>query len=368
MRYTIAKEKEVKQMVVDGKNIEYISSVTGIPFKVIWGWCPELRPHDDVIKQSVKQRYRFVFPDYEARISTAFSPFICTDITDEDWENVNKQVFNVLFDEAIYVFKNAITEPPEFGDSKKLSDTPFLAFMKQFWSMDFEYSKNHNLKESYVKLQYNSIHFWSPLRQKAVREITKGDIESLYEKLKTQNLSNSRIRQILKTGLIPLKYAYTNGLTLLKTYEYQLPKLYQRKSIPNEILFKIMNDEWTSQEAYIANLIACQCKMQLREVQALTLQDIFTDGYINVSHIYDHSKGYILNPKARNVKVSLSLIDLILKYTSTSPYKDFKPNDFIFYSINRDTPSSARRWGQYLKQMCSKYMTDVSHIDFSIWC
>ena len=57
MRYTIEKENEVKRLAAEGKSSSYICSATGISERVIWNWCPETRPHDDVIKWSVKQRF-----------------------------------------------------------------------------------------------------------------------------------------------------------------------------------------------------------------------------------------------------------------------------------------------------------------------
>ena len=131
MRYTIEKENEVKNLFAEGKSIDYINSVTGIPKKVIWQWCPELRPHEDIVKQSVKQRYHFLFPDYEAKISSAFSPYICSDISEEEWEEVNKTVYDVLYEEAVAVFKNAISDPPNFGEKTALSNEKFLDYLKK---------------------------------------------------------------------------------------------------------------------------------------------------------------------------------------------------------------------------------------------
>lgn len=368
MRYTIAKENEVKAMAEEGKSLEYISSVTGIAPKVIWQWCPQLRPHEDVIKQSVKQRFHFIFPDFEAKISSAFSPFVREDITDDDWEMVNKVIYDTLYEESLYVFKNAITDPPDFGSTNKLSEELFLDYMKKFWSTSSDYAVQKNLKPSYIESQKNSIHYWSILRNKKLKDITKGDIQIVHEKLESKGLSASRISQILKTGLIPLRYAYENKLTLLKSYDYQLPKKFQRKSlsIESSVLSKIFNSDWKSSESFIANLIGCYAKMQLREVRALRLKDIFTDGFILSSNIYD--KGNLIeNPNKRIIKVDEQLIDCILKYTSTSPYKDFKQEDFVFYSINRNSPSSAKNWTNDLRTKFEEVNISSEHINFAMW-
>lgn len=366
MRYTIAKETEVKQMAAEGKSLDYIVSVTGIPPKVIWGWCPELRPHEDIIKQSVKQRFHSLYPDLEAKISSAFSPYIVSAITDDEWEELNKTIYDTLYEESLIVFKNALTDPPDFGNVKKLSEELFLDFMKSYWSENSVYT--NNLKDSYIKMNRNSIHYWSSLRNKKLKDITKGDIELIHEKLVSKNLSASRIYQILKVGLTPLKYAYENGMTIIKSYDYQLPKKFQRKNIElsSSMLSRILNSEWQSSESYVANLIGYYGKMQLREVRALQLKDIYTDGFLISNNIYE--KGQLLeNPRRRQIKIPVEIIDCILKYTSTSPYKDFKPEDFVFYSINRNVPASAKNWTRDLKHASYPYCEDTAHIDFSMW-
>ena len=319
MRYTIAKENEVKQLASEGRTLEYIVSVTGIPPKVVWGWCPELRPHEDVIKQSVKQRFHFIYPDFEAKISSAFSPFVRTDISDDDWDMINKVIYDTLFEESLYVFKNVLNDPPEFTSTGRLSNQLFLDYLKEFWSMNSSYVVEHKCKFTYVKSCRDAVHYWSALRNKKIQDVSKGDVELIHEKLVGKKLSPSRICQILKVGLIPLKVAYKEGMTLLKTYDYQLPKKDVRKDIDKTILTKVLNYNWKSAESYTANLVGCQTKMQLREVRALTLKDIFTDGYIYASHIYENGQ-YLPNPNARVIKVSSTLIDWILKYTSTTPY------------------------------------------------
>lgn len=366
MRYTIEKENEVKKLAKEGKSIEYIASVIGIPKKVIWGWCPKLRPHDDVIKQSVKQRYHSLYPDLEAKISCAFSPFINKDITEDQWEDLNKVIYDTLFEESMYVFKNVLTDPPDFGEIKKLSNEPFLDYLKKFWDMDSEYAKGR--KQSYMKMHRNSVHYWSPLRNKSVKDITKGDIDIIHENLQSKGLSASRIESVLRTGLIPLRHAYKEGLTILKAYEYQLPQSFRRKGIGIDeySIVKIFNHSWKSNESFTANLVGYNAEMQLREVRALTLSDIYTEGYINASHIYEYGERKE-NPNARMIKVSGIIIDCILKYTSTTPYKDFKPEDYVFYSANRESPSSGSSWTKDLKEVSALFLPDTSHIEFSMW-
>ena len=359
MRYTIAKEQEVKQLAENGKDLEYISALTGIPRKVIWQWVPELRPHEDIIKQSVKQRYHFIYPDFEAKISAAFSPLVREDISEEEWDKVNKIIYDTLYEESIYVFKNVLSDPPNFGDIKKLSNDKFLDYLKHFWDYDNSpYIIEHNSDKERISREYatickNTIHYWSSLKNKLLRDITKGDIELIHEKLISKNLSPSRIYSILKVGLTPLEYAYKNGLTLLKTYEYQLPKK-TKKPIPDygpQFISKLFNAVWNDQEAYLANLVAYYGGLTINETKNLRLMDIYTDGAICKDN--------------QIVKIPCKVAEAMLKYASTSPYKDFKPTDYIFYSIDRGKCASGYKWDTELKNTASKF-TDKP-IAFSIW-
>ena len=365
MRYTIEKEKEVKRLAELGKSSQYITSLTGIPERVVWSWCPETRPHDDVIKWSVKQRYHSILPEFEAKITAAISPLVRTDISEETWEEVNKVVFNTLFEEAIVVFKNLLEEPPEFGSEKKLSKEPFLDYLKRFWTMDSEYVKARQLNESYVMQNKNSIHFWYMLRKFKLFEINSGDIERMYEYVSEKGLSQHRINAIMKTGLIPLKVAYSEGLTMSRCFDFYLPRPERTNTdIPAIDMSKIFNARWEDDEAFVANLIACNCKLQLQEVRALKLSNITTDSLI-ITSTYSNSKGLIPNRNPRVLMVSEFVINAVLRYASTTPYKDLTPDDYIFFSENRNKPAHGSKWSTELQKVCKQ--NGIEPLNFHSW-
>lgn len=373
MRYTIEVEKKVKQLAEEGKKVDYISSVTNVPKKIIYTWCPSLKPHEDIIKWSVKQRFRFLYPELEAKISSAFSPFVDKDISEEKWDEINKVIYDVLFEESLIVFKNALSDPPDFGEIKKLSNDKFLDFLKLFWNYEkspYINKRNSNkivISKTYADMCKNTIHYWSPLRNKYMKDVSVGDIEFMHEKLSAQKLSPSRIYFILKVALIPLKYAYENDLTLLKTYEYKMPKKTKKNNPLNPVLIsKIFNHEWKDEEAFVANLIAYNCKMHINEIRALTLNDVYADGFIITNNIYTRY-GLEKNKNKRVISIPKYLVDIILKYSSTSPYTDYKSTDYIFFTAERDRPSYATNWSEELKAVCSEFMEDSENITMSIW-
>lgn len=364
MRYSIEKENEVKHLAEEGKSSAYISSATGIPERVIWNWCPELRPHDDIIKWSVKQRMHSILPELEAKISAAVSPCVKSSITEDEWENMNKIINATLFEEAIIVFRNALEYPPDFGKDKKLSQEPLLEYFRKFWSMDSDYVKNKNLKENYVKTNRDSVHYWSMFRKNKLSEINTGDIELFYEHLCEKDLSQSRINAIMKVGLIPLKYAYNNGLILNRCHEFYLPVIEKKTyNLTSVEVSKIFNTVWDDSEAYLANLIACNFHLQIQEVRALRICDIWEDE-LNVNNIF--SDALHENKNKRALPLSSFFRDAILRYVSTSPYTDFQPTDFIFYSENRDRPAHGKKWSLRLCEVCEANAIDKD-ISFRIW-
>lgn len=353
MRYSIEKEKYVKSLAEEGKSADYISAITGIPLKVIWNWVPDLRPHDDIIKWSVKQRFRFTIPEWEAKISAAMSGLIRPDVTEDEWEDLNKVLYNTLMEEAVFVFKNVLEQTPDFSVVCKLSEENFLKYLKDFWDYDTsEYVKSKNLKKSYVTINRNSIHYWSILKHKSVKDISKGDIQAMFDKLSAKELSISRINAIMKTGLIPLRFAYKNGQTLNKAYEFFLPKVVnQTHNYELSDRIKVFNSKWEDTESFVANLIGSECQMQLQEVRALRLCDI-KDGYIIAKNIYNSELKP--NPKDRAIKVHSLVLETILKYVAASPYKDLRTTDYVFYSSDRTKPARAKKWTLELNKVCNQ--------------
>lgn len=368
MRYTISKENEVRELVAQGKSVDYISALTNVSKKTILNWCPELKPNDETLRLIIKQRFRLEYSDWEAKITNSFSPFLKNNVSDDEWIDLNKTVYDVLYEESMLVAKSVLKNPPDIKYSENLSDELFLSFLKNFWNINSEYVKQKKLSENYVLMNYNSIHYWSLLRTRKLKNITKSDIEVVHEKLKEKDLSQSRVNSILRTGLIPLKFAYIKGFTVQKVFDYELPKTPLVFSRFDKItIFKIFNQKWNSFEAKLANLIGYFTGFELQEVLALTLQDLYLDGYITSSHIYNKN-GYCLNPYPKKISVSNDFINLILKYASTSPYKDFENTDFIFYSVDRDKPTRQYRyWSKSLQNACSDILLDTKNIDFSVW-
>lgn len=364
MRYTIEKENEVKRLAAEGKSSSYICSLTNIPERVIWGWCPETRPHDDKIKWSVKQRFHSVFPEFEAKISGFISPLMRDNISEKEWDSVGNVIYNTLFDEAILVFKNLLEEPPEFGSKCMLSKEPFLDYLKRFWTEDSDYAIRKQLSSSYIKQNHDSIHFWSLLKKRLVCEINSGDVERVFESVSSKGLSQSRINAIMKVGLIPLKQAYKEGLIFNRCHEFVLPSVERKETNLSPIVVaKIFNSKWNDEEAFVANLTAYYAHLQLQETRALRLADIY-NGIINVRYSYSDKEGLIKNKTPRSVCVPSFITDVILKYAATSPW-DFNKTGYVFYSESENKPARGTNWSKELTSICKQ--NKLQKISFTFW-
>ena len=375
MRYTIEKENKVKELAAEGKSLDYIAAKTSLPKKVIWGWCPELRPHDDIIKQSVKQRYHFIFPDFEAKISTAFSPFVTEDISDDDWEMLNDVIYNTMFDLAVYVFRNAITDLPDFSDVSRLCNDPFLEYCKNFWNYETsEYIKETNKKEiiiskEYADSCYNVLHYWSPLRNKKLKDITKGDLQIMQEKLVKKDLSPSRIYFILRAGIAPLRYAYNKGLTLTNVNEFNMPKKIKKENnfIPRELVEQLFKNEWDNKLAYFANILAYYGHLKLNELKAINVSTIINNNTskidfnsepcINITLILNNNNEIELNNHSRSFYLPKSIYQDLLHFIVDNNYSY---EDFIFIDGKK-----RNTWNDELKKQAARYSD--REVNFSMW-
>lgn len=362
MRYSIEKESEVKSLAAQGRNLDYISSVSGVPKKVIRLWCPELRPHEDVIKRSVLQRFHSDLPEYEAEISSEVSKYAREDITDDEWESLGRTVSRVLLDEAVHVFKSTITDPPEFTDKNRLSEQGFLDFLKDFWSRDRSpfLAAHPEFSDGYVRNSAGAVRYYSRFRKKLLRDMTSADLEILHENLSESGLSEHRINFILRAGRTALKYAYQQGMTLSRAYDHRLqrPGKSQNAAISTQDALELFSDEWSNPTAMLANFLAFLCGLRQNETRALRGKD-FGKKSVTIAHTFSRTGKLVGLSLPRTVPLTKIIVETVRKLSSRT--------DGYIFSKDGTTPMDARQWTLALKDECRKKGLDYERTDFSVW-
>lgn len=367
MRYSIDKEVRARELAADGKSLDYIVSTVGVPKKVVIGWIPELRPHEDVIKWSVKQRFHSDFPEYEAVVSSEFSKFAREDITDEEWESLNRTVSKVMFDEAVHVFENAISDPPDFTGKTKLSDVSFTQFMRDFWNEGSSCIAGKGFSPAYIRNSANTVRYYSFLRNKSVKNVTEADLEILSEKLRSANLSEWRINFIIRAGRTALRYAYEQGMTVNRAYEFSLKKPCRTDYVPltwNEAA-ELFSVNWKTQDAMLANFLAFTGGLKQNELRALRICDIGKDS-IYVLHSFSRSKKLVPSDCPRTVVLSEVVITIIRGFIKINLGNEVTGDMYVF-SKDGTSPEDIRHWGTELKCVCRDFGYDYESIDFTMW-
>ena len=297
-----------------------------------------------------------------------------SDVIDDGGDKEEQQEANKIYmDEYGNTYKlEFIRVPLEESYDKYIKDNTYIdnydyiTTSDEYWDGEdvHSYVKNKHLSPVYIKQNHDSIHYWSMMKKRSLSEVNFGDIERVFEKLSEKELSQSRINAIMKTGLIPLKEAYKQGLILSRCYEFYLPKV--ERSLPNLSVIeisKIFNSHWENSEAFVANLIAYIGRMQLQEVRALRLCDI-GEKTITVENCYT-KRGLSKTRIPRIVHTSSYVTNVILKYACTAPYSSYSKDDFIFYSEKRNVPAHGNSWNSELQKVCEK--NGIKKIFFRNW-
>ena len=102
-----------------------------------------------------------------------------------------------------------------------------MNFLVEFW----DYDKSPYIRElhirgkSFHKNQSNRMpriifNYWEPLiKGKTVGEITREDINKIYDVEKTKNLAPKTVKTIIQALTVAMKWAYLNNLTEINCYD-----------------------------------------------------------------------------------------------------------------------------------------------------
>jgi integrase len=223
-------------------------------------------------------------------------------------------------------------------------DRDFGQFLEDCWTWDKsdyiaeKLRRNHSIHRTYTKSQLLSARkYWLPaFTGKLLGELTREDIEGFVKSFETEKVSAARKNQILKAGLVPLKWAYKKriiednigaGLTMFSGEESE------RLILTPELAKAIFTKPWKDDRSRIANMLAMVTGMRAGEIQGLRVQDLGQEClYIRHSWNYQDGLKPPKNNEARTVELPFpSVIKELMGLASRNPH-GCTMESFIFWS------------------------------------
>jgi integrase len=223
-------------------------------------------------------------------------------------------------------------------------DRDFGQFLEDCWTWDkSEYiseklRRKHSIHRTYAKSQLLSAKkYWlEPFKGKTLGELSREDLEEFVKSFETMTVSAARKNQILKAGLVPLKWAYKkrliednigDGLVMFSGEDSK------RKILTPELAKALFTKSWIDERARIANMLAMITGMRAGEIQGLRVQDMGAD-CIYIRHSWNYQDGLKppKNNEARTVELPFpSVVAELMELASRNPY-GCNMDSFIFWS------------------------------------
>jgi integrase len=223
-------------------------------------------------------------------------------------------------------------------------DIDFRQFLEDCWTWDKssyiseKLRRSHSIHRTYAKSQLLSVQkYWLPVfKGKSLGSLTRDDIENFVKSFEVMEISAARKNQILKAGLVPLKWAYKKrmiddnigaGLTMFSGEESE------RLILTPEIAKSLFTKPWIDERAKLANMLAMVTGMRAGEIQGLRVQDLGQD-CLYVRHSWNYQDGLKppKNNETRTVELPFpSLIRELMDQASGNPH-GCTMDSFIFWS------------------------------------
>lgn len=229
-----------------------------------------------------------------------------------------------------------------FTGSKQ--DRDFGQFLEDCWTWDkSEYiseklRRDHSIHRTYAKSQLLSARkYWLPaFIGKTLGSLTRDDIEDFIKTFEPMRVSAARKNQILKAGLVPLKWAYKKrmiednigaGLTMFSGEDGE------RQILTPELAKALFTSNWIDERARLANMLAMVTGMRAGEIQGLRVRDMGNDClYIRHSWNYQDGLKPPKNNKPRTVELPFPyLIRELMDLASENPH-GCTMDSFVFWS------------------------------------
>ena len=223
-------------------------------------------------------------------------------------------------------------------------DRDFGQFHEDCWTWEkSEYiaeklRRDHSIHRTYAKSQLLSAKkYWlQAFTGKTLGSLTRDDLEEFVKSFEIMKVSAARKNQILKAGLVPLKWAYKKrmiednigaGLTMFSGEDRE------RQILTPELAKALFTKSWIDERAKLANMLAMVTGMRAGEIQGLRVQDMGSDClYIRHSWNYQDGLKPPKNNKPRTVELPFpSLVRELMDLASRNPH-GCSMDSYVFWS------------------------------------
>ena len=237
-----------------------------------------------------------------------------------------------------------------------------MEYLLEFWDYDKSpYIRELHLRgKSFHKKHSNKmtriiINYWKPIIEgKLLGEITRNDINKIYEVESTQKLAPKSVKSIIHAMTVSMKWAFLHGLTEINCYDGIIKpceKSKERAILTMEETRALFAAKWKNDAAKLACLIASYTGMRQGEIAALRAQDI-GDDRIYIRHSWGKYDG-LKSPKngdEREILIPQQLRNMIIQQLMKNPWKQ-DLSAYVFFSKKKaDRPMDADAWAKYMRE------------------
>ena len=234
-------------------------------------------------------------------------------------------------------------------------------YLEEFWDMEKSpYIREKKLKGQTIQLHHVSNQlgrarkYWIPrLKGKSIGEITRDDINAIYEDPDVMKLAPKTANEIVAAVTLPMKYAYQTGLTNNNCYDGIIKRA--NKSEPRIILSyeetkALFDADWDNDMVKLACLLSCYTGMRRGEVAALRLRDIGKDR-IYIRHSFDNYEDLksTKTGEEREMPISPLLRDMLLAQSELNAYNE-GADSYIFFGLVPGKPTDPGNWLKYMRR------------------
>lgn len=245
--------------------------------------------------------------------------------------------------------------------SKTVEARPIDEYLLQFWDSERSpYIKEKRLKGQEIHAYYiaNNLSYiykyWIPrLEGKSVGEITRDDVNAIFDDAKVMKYAPKTINQIVSALTLPMKYAFYHKMTENNCYDgiIKCSNRYKKRIVLSlEETQALFDAEWENDSARLACVLACYTGMRQGEIAGLRLRDI-GDDRIYIRHSWSKYEGLksTKTEEEREMIIPPLLRDMLLTQAEMNPHGE-GDNGFVFFGLLPSQPTDPKNWLKFMRR------------------